>query len=68
MDKSNQEWVSDVTYLQIDANRPKCYFLCDIMDLYSRKIIAHSVGESHSKRLINLTRKKQLKCEMFTKI
>lgn len=58
MDKPNQAWVSDVTYLQIDESRPKCYFLCVIMDLYSRKIIAHSVGESNSKRLINLTLKK----------
>lgn len=58
MDKPNQAWVSDVTYLLIDENRPKCYFLCVIMDLYSRKIIAHSVGESNSKRLINLTLKK----------
>lgn len=58
MDRPNQAWVSDVTYLQIDENRPKCYFLCVIMDLYSRKIIAHSVGESNSKRLINLTLKK----------
>lgn len=58
MDKPNQVWVSDVTYLQIDKSRPKCYFLCVIMDLYSRKIIAHSVDESNSKRLINLTLKK----------
>lgn len=58
MDKPNQAWVSDVTYLQIDDKRPKCYFLCVIMDLYSRKIIAHSVGESNSKRLINLTLRK----------
>ncbi len=58
MDKPNQAWVSDVTYLQIDDKHPKCYFLCVIMDLYSRKIIAHSVGESNSKRLINLTLKK----------
>ncbi|WP_443722878.1 IS3 family transposase [Ruminococcus sp.] len=58
MDKPNQAWVSDVTYLQIDENRPKCYFLCVIMDLYSRKVIAHSVGENNSKRLINLTLKK----------
>lgn len=59
MDKSNQAWVSDVTYLQIDENHPKCYFICVIMDFYSRKIIAYSVGESNSKRLINLTLKKQ---------
>ncbi len=58
MDKPNQAWVSDVTYLQINENCPKYYFLCVIMDLYSRKIIAHSVGESNSKRLINLTLKK----------
>lgn len=58
MKRPNQAWVSDVTYLQIDENRPKCYFLCVIMDLYSRKIIAHSVGESNSKRLTNLTLKK----------
>ena len=60
IDKPNQAWVSDVTYLKIDENRPKCYFLCVIMDLYSRKIIAHSVGESNSKRLINLTLKKAI--------
>ena len=58
MDKPNQAWVSDVTYLQIDESRPKCYFLCVIMDLFSRKILAHSVGESNRKRLINLTLKK----------
>lgn len=58
MEKPNQAWVSDVTYLQIDENCPKCFFLCVIMNLYSRKIIAHSVGESNSKRLINLTLKK----------
>lgn len=57
-ERLNQSWVSDVTYLQIDSNRPKNYFMCVIIDLYSRRIIAHSVGESNSKRLINLTLKK----------
>lgn len=58
--RPNQAWVSDVTYLQIGNAKPKYFFLCVIMDLYSRKIIAHSVGETNSKRLINTTFRKAI--------
>jgi hypothetical protein len=41
----NQAWSSDITYYQIDK---QVYYLTFIMDLYSRKIVGHSV----SKRLL----------------
>lgn len=44
----NQLWVSDITYiplLQEDGTRAFCY-LTTIMDAYSRKVLAHEVGDS----------------------
>lgn len=57
-DKPNQIWVSDVTYLRIDDKHKNTFYLCVIMDLYSRKVIAHAVGNSNSKQLVNATLKK----------
>lgn len=38
------------------------------MDLYSRKIIAHSVGKSNIKQLINLTLKKAVNMHGIYKV
>ena len=46
----NQVWVSDITYYLLHE---KFYFLCFIMDLFSRKIIGFSV--SRDLRTINTT-------------
>jgi putative transposase len=43
----NQAWSSDITYYEIDK---EVYYITFIMDLYSRKIVGHSV----SKRLLTV--------------
>lgn len=39
--KPNLVWVCDFTYIRVGA---KFYYLCAIMDLYARKIIAYKVS------------------------
>jgi transposase InsO family protein len=48
----NQVWVSDVTYFKIDN---KFKYICAIIDLYSRKVIAHKISQRHSAQLITST-------------
>ena len=51
-DAPNQIWVSDVTYFKYKENP---YYICVIIDLFSRKVIACCIGRSNStyrKRLI----------------
>lgn len=48
----NQIWVSDVTYFRIDS---KMYYICAILDLYSRKVIAHKISQKQSAQLITTT-------------
>jgi transposase InsO family protein len=45
--RSNQIWVSDITYLWLKPQDKFCY-LSVITDLYSRKIVGHCVHESLS--------------------
>ena len=45
----NKVWVSDVTYLSYNGIK---YYLCIIMDLFSRKIIAYRVSRKASTQLI----------------
>ena len=45
--RSNQVWVSDITYLWLKPQDKFCY-LSVITDLYSRKIVGHCVHESLS--------------------
>ena len=40
-DKPNQVWVSDVTYFKCNG---KGYYICVMIDLFSRKVIGHKVG------------------------
>lgn len=48
----NQVWVSDVT--QIKALN-KTYYICVILDLYSRKVVAYQVSENNSTHLVKQT-------------
>ena len=51
-DRPNQIWVSDVTYFRF---KEKQYFICAIIDLYARRVIAHKVGFSNSTHLTKET-------------
>ena len=48
----NQVWVSDVTCFKV---LNKTYFICAILDLYARKIIAYRVSSNNSTHLIKQT-------------
>ena len=54
-DAPNQVWVSDVTYFKCNG---KSYYICVIIDLYARKVIAYKVGNKNSTQLIKTTFKK----------
>lgn len=51
-DNPNQIWVSDVTYYRF---KEKPYFICAIIDLYSRKVVAHRVGLNNTTHLAKET-------------
>jgi len=46
----NTVWVSDTTYFRLNN---KNYYICAIIDLYSRKALAHKVSVKHSTQLVN---------------
>ena len=48
----NVVWVSDTTYFRLDG---KTYYICAILDLFSRKVVAHKTSIKHSAQLINGT-------------
>ena len=48
----NQVWVSDVTYFRLNG---RMYYICAILDLFSRKAIAHKISLKHSTQLITVT-------------
>lgn len=48
----NQVWVSDTTTFKIN-NRP--LYICAIIDLYARKVIAYRIRHKHSTQLITST-------------
>ena len=45
----NLVWVSDITYIKADG---KWYYLCIVMDLYSRKIIAWHISANADVELV----------------
>lgn len=51
-DAPNCVWVSDVTCIKL---KERYYYLCAIIDLYSRKVIAHKVSTRNSTQLITAT-------------
>ncbi|MFI3250551.1 MAG: IS3 family transposase [Eubacteriales bacterium] len=48
----NQVWASDVTYFKFHG---RFYYICAILDLYARKVIAHKISIKHSTQLISGT-------------
>ena len=51
---TNEVWVSDVTYFSL-FNR--MYYICVIIDLYARKVIAHKISKHNSTHLTKATAK-----------
>lgn len=45
-------WVSDVTEFKLDNKK---YYICVILDLYARKVIAYRISPKHSTQLITGT-------------
>lgn len=52
VDAPNCIWISDVTCMKL---KDRYYYLCAIVDLYSRKVIAHKVSTRNSTQLITAT-------------
>ncbi len=53
----NEVWVSDITYFSCLRKR---FYICVILDLYSRKVIAHTVSRKNTTHLTNMTLKKAI--------
>lgn len=51
-ERPNQIWVSDVTYIKYQNH---FFFLCVIIDIFSRKVIAHRISPRNSTQLITFT-------------
>lgn len=47
--KPNCAWVSDITYLR---TKERVYYLCAIIDLFSRKVIGHRVSHTPNTELV----------------
>lgn len=45
----NKVWVSDITYFNYNST---AYYLCVIIDLYSRKVVAHRISKKNSTALV----------------
>lgn len=50
--KPNEVWVSDVTYFKYNE---RTYYICVVMDLFSRLIIGYKIGNSNSTQLVKTT-------------
>lgn len=51
-DNPNQIWVSDVTYFSYNERK---FFICVILDLYSRKVVAFKISKRNSSQLTKAT-------------
>lgn len=50
--RPNEVWVSDVTCFRLQDRN---HYICVILDLFSRKVIAHKVSKKNSTQLITST-------------
>lgn len=48
-DKPNLVWVSDITYVKVNGS---FYYVCVIIDLFSRKVISYSVSNKIDTKLV----------------
>ena len=55
----NVVWVSDVTYARVDED---FYAICVIIDLFSRKVIAHKISKENNTELVLGTFKLAFEC------
>lgn len=51
-EKPNQIWVSDVTYFNYSERK---FYICVILDLYSRKVVAYKISKRNSTQLTKAT-------------
>ena len=47
--KPNEVWVSDVTYFKYNGN---AYYICVIIDLFSRMVVGYKIGKTNSTQLV----------------
>ena len=57
-DAPNKAWVSDITYVKLNA---KFAYICVIIDLFARKVIAYTSRQNMKKELVMDTLLKALK-------
>ena len=55
----NAIWVGDVTYFRLKG---RTFYVCAIIDLYSRMVVSHRVGATNSTRLTKSTFADALRC------
>jgi len=55
----NQVWVSDITYFK---SNDLSYYICVIIDLYSRKVVSYRVSQTNSTQLVTATYKHAQAC------
>ena len=48
----NEVWVSDVTYFKYGEN---AYYICVIIDLFSRMVVGYNIGKTNSTQLVKST-------------
>lgn len=60
----NEVWVGDITYFSCNSTK---YFICVIIDLFARKVIAHSISTSNSTHITKKLLKKPIKNELLKK-
>jgi transposase InsO family protein/transposase-like protein len=51
-EECNRVWVSDITCFKLKG---KYYYICIIIDLFSRKVVAHNISLRNSTRLVSST-------------
>lgn len=54
-DKPNLVWVSDITYIKVNGS---FYYICVIIDLFSRKVISYTVSKNIDGNLVSDTFKR----------
>lgn len=58
----NQIWVSDVTCFKVKGSY---LYICVILDLFSRKVIAHAISKKNSTQLVTSTFKRAISCRDY---